>query len=523
MQTKQTLSTNNKLIILYTSDIHGYLFKTNYITEVDQGLLAYYNYLKEVKKKYKHVLLIDNGDLIQGSPLTYYLQKNFTNYNPIIGLLNELDFDILNFGNHEFNYGLTYLINSYQQFNGAILNANIQGMAKYLPVKPYQIYTFNTFKVAVISLTTKQIPKWEKPENIKGLQFRSIIETYQNYEQELQSQADFIIVLYHGGFETSLTNLEEYLETPTGENEAGQLLKQFTSIDLLLTGHQHRNINQIINNVWCRQTLNNGQNIAQIEIDITTQKVINSLEITAKEQIVAPSFNYNKILQTLDYKILEFEQATQKYLDTVIGTLDKEILVTDLFKTRLNSHPLINLINKIQLSVTKADISAMSLFDSAVGFKQEITIRDLIANYPYPNTLVVLEITKEQLLQALEVSASYFILKNDKIEVNPKFSLPKPQHFHYDMFDGLHYEINLTKAIGQRVTIKNFINTIDEQKIKLVVNNFRASNYDWYPMYGHAKILEETSFDMVELLINYINEHQNLISDDIPRYTIKKN
>ncbi len=513
---------DNELIILQTSDIHGYLFNTDYIKDVDQGLISYYKFIKDIKKKFKHVLLLDNGDLIQGSPLTYYLHKNFKKYNPIIDMLNELDYTALTLGNHEFNYGLEYLIQSYNMFNGDILVANIENIEEKLNTKPYKIYNFDGFKVGVIGFITANVPIWEKKENIKDLKFNSVVDCYKKYEKELQDKTDYIICLYHGGFETDFDNLNSKFETTSIENEGIRILKKFNSIDIFLTGHQHLNINKKIKNTLCRQPEANAKTLSFVNINIKNKKVISSETIYAENELQKIT---KSALQDLKHKlpknIIKLEEKTQIYLDQVIGHLNKDILIDNIFKARYYSHPLVNLINKVQLDVSKADVSAISLFDSAIGFKKDVTIRNLIANYPFPNTLVVLEITKKDLEKALEVSGSYFNYINNNVTINQKFTTPKKQHFHYDLFDGIEYELNISKPIGCRAKIKNFYNkNINFEKIHIVVNNFRATNYEWYPMYKNAKIIKEINYDMVEILINYISQKKSIKVDETSRFEI---
>ncbi len=513
---------NDELIVLQTSDIHGYLFNTDYIKDFDQGLISYYKFIKDIKEKFKHVLLLDNGDLIQGSPLTYYLHKNFNNYNPIIDMLNELDYTALTFGNHEFNYGLEYLVQSYNIFKGDILIANIENIEKKINTKPYKIYDFDGFKVGVIGFITANIPVWEKKENIQGLKFNSVVECYRKYEKELQEKTDYIICLYHGGFETDFENLNNDFDTASIENEGIRILKSFNSIDLFLTGHQHLNINNKVNNTLCRQPEANAKTLSFVNVNINNKKVISSKTIYAKDELNKISKGcLQNIKNELPQKIISIEEKTQKYLDQVIGHLNKDILVDDIFNARYYSHPLVNLINKVQLDVTGADVSAISLFDSAVGFKKNITIRHLLANYPFPNTLVVLEITKKVLEKALEVSGSYFNYTNNKVVINEKFTTPKKQHFHYDLFDGIEYELNISKPVGSRAKIKKFFNKdVNFKKIYIVVNNFRSTNYEWYPMYKNAKVIKEINYDMVEILINYISLKKEIKVDSTPRFKI---
>lgn len=492
--------------ILQTSDIHSYIFSHDYVQDKMQGLLSYADYIKELQKKYE-VLLIDSGDMFQGSALSYFLsnQSNNINFNnPITDLLNNLNYTVFTPGNHEFNYGQDYLQKSLANFKGDVLVANITGLDKLINCKPYELYKVNNKVIAIIGFTTKAVPTWEKPNNISGLTFNSIVDTYQQYEKELLTKSDMIIVNYHGGFESDLNNLDNYTPNNNYENEAIRLLKEFKSIDILLTGHQHRAINQYINGTLCVQPYHNGMMMNEITLNET-------LKIIKHTQVQPQKLVSNSNIETLD----KCEKDVQTYLDMIIGHVNIEMIIDDIFKARLNSHPLVNFINDMQLEITGADVSAMSLFDSAIGFSKDITIRNIIANYPFPNTLKVLEINQEDLKDILEVSASYFVLQEKQLTVNKRFTTPKAQHFNYDLYGGIKYTFDLTKESGNRVSNIEFINkNIDLNKIKIVVNNYRSSSFQWYPAYENKKVIKETNIDMIELLIKYISDKKNITVSD---------
>jgi 2',3'-cyclic-nucleotide 2'-phosphodiesterase/3'-nucleotidase len=490
-------------IIIQTSDIHGFLYPNNYIEDKPIGVLRFENYLAKLRVDHD-VILIDTGDLIQGSPLTYHLNK-FQNEidNPIISQVNHLGYDVFTLGNHEFNYGLDYLQRSLSKFNGQIVDASIDGLDKILDVKPYTIIESNDLKIGIIGLTTSHIPYWEDEKHIAGLTFNNIVETYRLYEKELKANCDFIIVNYHGGFEYDLNDLNIPTELINHENDGGLLLKSFDSIDLLLTGHQHREISQLINNTVCMQPGYQCANISQIEIvngQIVDYKLVNLDTVV---------INPIKSLSDAEVKV-------QSFINQIIGTLDDDLLVEDLFDARVNGHDVINLIHQVQLSMTGADISAVSLFDSAIGLKKDITVKDVIALYPFPNTLKVLRITKDELIQAIEVSASYFELVDNELTVSDKFNYPKKEHYNYDMYSGCEYTIDVTKPVGQRVKLIDF----NQDTIDIVVNNYRASNFAWYPMYEDKEVIKEITIDMVELLINYISENKHIVIDDNSKFKI---
>src|SRR5690606_24093671 len=152
--------------------------------------------------------------------------------------------------------------------------------------------------------------------------------------------------------------------------------------------------------------------------------------------------------------IQTYEEAVQKWLDQPIGHIKGDMTVTDPMAIRLGDNPLIEFINKVQMDAAGVDVSNTALFDNySPGFPPNVTMRNVVANYIYPNTLVVLKVTGQIVKDALEKSASYFELGADgTVGVSKEFSTPKPQHYNYDMWEGIEYEIDIRKPIGQRVT-----------------------------------------------------------------------
>lgn len=502
-----------KLVIYQTSDLHGYVYPTNYVKEQPLGILKIGSYMKKDELNYDASLKIDCGDLVQGSALTHYLYKHDMEVNPIIEGLKNIKYDAYVLGNHEFNYGLDYLNKSYSTVADKIINGNIDGLA--FDTKPYKIFDFDGFKIGCIGFITSFVPNWERPCNIEGLTFNNPVEVYAKYEEELKENCDLIVVCYHGGFEKSLEDNTTPTEALNKENQGSELLEKFDSIDMILSGHQHRSFITKIDNRICSQPLNNGQNFTKIVIDTETKEI--NYELVDVKNI---DVEIDKELQSI---FDETEAKLQLYLDQEIGHFDKDIIVDDIFDARLNGHALINFLHEVQLGVTKADISVSSLFDSTIGFKKNVSIRDVLANYPYPNTLKILKVKGENLKEAIEKSATYFVLEDNNVVVNNDFLVPKVQNYNYDTFGGLTYEIDLNREFGNRViSMKKdgeYINL--EKYYNVVMNNYRATNTSVYPSYEGAEVVGEVNIDISELIIDYIQDKKKVKVIDNSNYQIK--
>ncbi len=267
-----------ELVILETSDIHGNIFPVNYGNnmETNSGLGKIASIIKKEREQYPLSLLIDNGDVIQGTPLTYHYAR-FMNHaeNPIISILNYLQYDAAVIGNHEFNYGLDLLQHSIRQSSFPWMSANIldEHTKESLFGKPYFIKEFdNGLRVAVLGVTTHYIPNWENPSNITGIQFDDALETTKKWVKHLQAKEryDLLVVSYHGGFERDIETGEP-TESLTSENQGYQIAVEIEGIDVLLTGHQHRAIATELNGVTIVQPSFNGHSLGKVHVNFEQQ------------------------------------------------------------------------------------------------------------------------------------------------------------------------------------------------------------------------------------------------------------
>ncbi len=501
-----------KIVIYQTSDLHGYIYPTNYVNDQPLGFLKIASYILNDEKNYDASLKIDCGDLVQGSALTHFLSKQAIEENPIIKGLEFINYNAYVLGNHEFNYGLEYLTNAYNKVSDKVINANIKGLP--FNTKPYEVFDFNGFKIGCIGFTTVYIPNWEQEVNIKNLEFLDIVKQYAKYEKELKDKCDFIIVCYHGGFEKSLDEHMTPTEALTKENQGSELLENFDSINMILSGHQHRSFITKIKDVICSQPMHNGQSFTKIVID------------TESKDISYELIDVSKLNNEIDKKLESIFTQTQKdldvYLDKIIGEFDKDMRVDDIFLARLKGHPFINFLHQVQLDVSGADFSALSVFDSAIGFSKKISVRDVLINYPYPNTLKVLEVTGKQLKEAIEKSATYFVIEDKKIGINKDFLVPKVQHYNYDTYGGLEYKIDLSRDFYDRVVYmkKDGKDISMNDTYTIVLNNYRASNTSIYPAYEGCRVVKEINLDMSEIILDYIKKKKKIIVDDNYNYFI---
>lgn len=431
-------------------------------------------------------------------------------------LANYLSYDAAVIGNHEFNYGMDVLNNAISAANISYLSANILDKNRKEPYfgKPYIIkHIESNIKIAILGVTTHYIPHWEQAHHIKDLQFEDAFETTKKWVSYIRKheKPDLLVVAYHGGFERDLqTGVPT--EVLTGENQGYAMCHEIEGIDILLTGHQHREIaHTVINGVTILQTGCNGHSVGKVTV--TFEKA---------EQKWVKKESYSELLpvqgiaadQDVLSLVADYEEKTQNWLDQPIGLIYGDMQISDAMQTRLQDHPFIEFINKIQMDIANVSISCTSLFhNTSPGFPKHVTMRDIVSNYIYPNTLKVIRITGADIKDALELSASYFTLKADgSIIVTPTYIEPKPQHYNYDMWEGISYVLNISKPIGERVESLQYkgapLNINEEYDV--VMNNYRASGGGNFFMFQNKLVVKDIPTDMSELIANYILKHKRI-------------
>ncbi|WP_019637443.1 bifunctional metallophosphatase/5'-nucleotidase [Paenibacillus fonticola] len=507
--------------ILVTSDIHGHIYPTDYRTDEERslGLAKISSLIQQERRQAPDLLLLDNGDMIQGSPLTsYYVKhnKHIDGSHPVIAGLNELAYDAVVPGNHEFNYGLDHLRGVVGESRFPWLSAGIVDQETGEPAfgKPYIVKkigdTADPIKVAILGVTTHYIPNWENPLHIEGLEFRDALETVRAWVPRIREKEcpDLLVVAYHGGFERDLAT-GEAAEKLTGENQGYAICQEVAGIDVLITGHQHRFLAEQINGVAVIQPGCNGQALGKITVDFEKQgerwQVRNK---AASLLVVDESVTADEALLAL---VSGLETKTQRWLDQPIGSVQGDMGISSPFACRQADHPFMEFVNKVQMEAAGVSISCAALLNNeSRGFGEVITMRDVLVNFMFPNTLVVLRLTGRDIRAALEQTAVYFVIgAGGELAVNPAYIEPKAQHYNYDMWEGIKYELDVARPFGERVvklTDLNGVPLADELEFDVVMNNYRAGGGGDYEMFKGKPVVKEVAADMAELVAEYIRQ-----------------
>ncbi|MGN0004374.1 MAG: bifunctional metallophosphatase/5'-nucleotidase [Candidatus Gastranaerophilaceae bacterium] len=523
--------TTKQFEVLSTTDMHGratsYDVASNKVD--NNNLCRVSTIVKQERKKFKNnVLLIDNGDLIQGTLLAQYAittKKDFE--NPMITAIKSMKYDVWVMGNHEFNYNPEQRdsqIKRALKSGIAVLGANIvvksegknihdcvvgKGTSFY---DPYYIKTFNfghnrNLRVAVIGLGNAANETWDKSSNYPNLQFSSFDNPEGLLENEIDkwgkyikdnNLADIIIVSAHSGKGTDDGVVTDKFLL---ESQAVSGAEKSHYADLLIYGHDHQaNIEKLKNADGKDIYIVNGggttvtKNIFTVTFDKNGK--YKSYKVTAEARKLADVKDDKNLVK----KVNKWFYDTRAWASAPLGTLDKGwSKITKQVKGKTNKDLLLsqtefmNLINKVQLwsswqnmkksgekgaVVSLASPVAATNKDGIITFVPQdgdsISILQLSMLYRFGNnTLCVVDMTPKQLYSWMNTVANKFTVENGKATLKPSEAVHGT-----DTFFGIDYTFDITKPEGKRVVSAkiNGQNLTDmKTPIRVVLNNYRLA------------------------------------------------
>ena len=490
----------NRIRLLATSDVHGYIYPYDYAdqSEAEYGLARLNTLITSLRDE--NTLLIDNGDILEGSPISFYhFHEHKDDVSPMTKVLDAMEYDFINLGNHDFNYGEEVLLRHLDHMHAPLLTNNVIYKGKPLGLT-YAVQELAGKKVVLFGVVTHYIPNWEKKQNIKHFRFPDALETAKKTVELIRrlEKPDYVIGVYHGGFERDLkTGMAT--EELTGENQGYEMLRQIQGLDVLITGHQHRSLAGSAFGTVYTQTADKGLELACIDIYTDTGLI--------EPRLLRADTPADAELEAL---VQAEEDECQVWLDQPLGETKTDLAVRDEFDARLHKSPLISFINHVQMEATGAQLAGTALFLGASGFGRSITMRNLVSTYVYPNTLTVKKVNGRILKEYLEKCAEFWTVKGEQIAVSARYEYPKPQHYNYDMLDGVSYDIRVSNDIGSRIENLTWQGepVTEDMEFTLVINNYRAAGGGDFYMLKDAPTVKVYTSDMVEVLAEYIMTHK---------------
>ncbi len=467
--------------LVETSDVHGAFFPYNFTERRPmEGTMARVStYLKRQRKTYgDRLILLDNGDILQGQPTCYY-----TNYvktdepNIAAEVINYLKYDAETFGNHDVETGHAVYDKWIKEVKCPMLGANIIDTKTNKPyVKPYTIIEREGVRVAILGMLTPAIPNWLHESLWTGLRFDEMLQTARHWLKILKEQekADVIVGLFHSGWDGGIV-------TPTYEEDvARKMAETVEGFDVIFFGHDHTERNTTINNTLCMDPSCNALKVAEATIQIRNGKVISK-----KGEII------DVRNEAIDQQYIAHFQpqidAIRQYVERQLGTFASPMRSRDAF---FGSAAFTDLIHQLQLDETHADIS----FNAPLTFNTDIKagpiyMSDMFKLYRFENKIYVLRMTGEEVRKHLERSYDLWVntmkSPDDHIMMLNEGSAGDEQRrgfknltFNFDSAAGIDYVVDVAKPDGQKVHILQFSDgrPFDEKAwYKVVMNSYRGN------------------------------------------------
>ena len=492
-----------KLTIYYTSDIHGCFSPIDYATGLpaDSGLA---NCMAQFQKD-GNTLVIDGGDTLQGSPLTYYLSHEARDVTTLpAALLNLGGYDFVTLGNHDFDYGKQTIERYLAALNARCLCANVEGIRG---VEKTAVVTMeNGLRVGLTGIITPFVTQFETPENMAGITVTdAFAAAWQALSELRRKQVDLTVCIYHGGFEADVKTGKTLSQT--GENQGWRICREL-GFDVLLAAHQHMEAENL--QIGGTYTCQPPEKAAKfIRMNITADRG----SVHAVSRLVPAG---DQPLPAAMEAIAPTEKQLNEWLDTPVGRLDTPLPGGAPLTLAANGSLLANFFNQVQLAVSGADISVTSLSNQVSDFPQNVTIRAIICAYAFPNTLKTIRVTRTVLKSALERSMEYFDFAPDgSLCVSRAFLEPIVQHFNYDYFANLTVTADLKQPAGARVVsiVYQGSELPENRELTLCLNNYRASGAGGYEAYKACPLLAEQPTEIAELIMQYVEREREITVD----------
>ncbi len=481
-----------QLTFIETSDIHGTIFPYDFINDrsTKTSLAQVATIVNEQKTiKDNNIVLLDDGDILQGQPTVYYYNFEVSNETHIVAqVMNYMKYDAMVMGNHDIEAGHPVYDKMIKEFSFPALAANAVKPDGNPYFKPYTIITRGGIKIAVLGLITPKIPSWLPSKFWEGMIFEDMVVSAQKWIKVIKEKEkpDLIVGLFHAGVDYTYGG--EKADTPNNENAAQLVAERVSGFDIIFVGHDHAG--------W------EGKGLGGKEVLNPEGKVVpiyGALNAARKVPVVQILMKWNKdkkawekqvngkLVNVEEYKpdetfLKQFEDAFNKvkaYVSRPIGKMSEKISSKD---SMFGPSAFVDLIHRIQLELTSkpeyglnaAQISfaAPLTFNATIPVSPDNTlyVRDMFNLYQYENFLYTMNLTGKQIKDALEYSyAGWFATMkgpddhiiafqlddkgNIKYDARTNSALTVTRYYNYDSAAGIIYTVDVSKPVGQRVNI----------------------------------------------------------------------
>lgn len=479
-----------ELRVVETSDVHGSFFPYDFLNRRPKAgsMARVSSYVNSLRKQYgDRLLLLDNGDILQGQPLSYFSNYiDTTDMNIAAQVINYMRYDAETIGNHDVEPGHQVYDKWVGEVNCPVLGANVIDTRSGQPyLKPYVMLNRGGVRIAVLGMLTPAIPNWLSQDIWSGLRFDEMVATARHWMKVIREdeKADVVIGLFHSGKAGGIV-------TPQYEEDASEhVARDVPGFDLVLFGHDHTRHNDIVVNsagkrVVCLDPANNAMSVADATIHLSQEKGQWTVDSVAGS---VNSVTSQPIDEAYQQHFNAYINKVNDFTNQQIGTFKHTLRTADSY---FGNSAFSDLILNLQLQITGVDIA----FNAPLTFNDSIKagpvyMSDMFKLYKYENKLYVMRLTGEEIRKHLEMSYDLWFntmkSPDDHLLLIDRQTYGDAQRmgfknfsFNFDSAAGIDYTVDVTKPNGQKVTILRMSNgqPFDEKRwYKVAINSYRGN------------------------------------------------
>ncbi|MGB4572731.1 MAG: 5'-nucleotidase C-terminal domain-containing protein [Rectinemataceae bacterium] len=510
------------LTFVETSDIHGAIYNYDFVNAkpLATSLSQVASLVKEERSAPDaNVILLDNGDSLQGQPTVYYY-----NFEKLDGAhiwsqaLNFMEYDAVGVGNHDIEAGHAVYDELYEEVQASVLCANAVKPDGTPYFTPYKIIERQGLKIAILGLVSPKIPDWLPPQFWTGMEFEDMVESAKKWVPIIQEKEkpDVLIGLFHAGVDYTYGGTTK--TTRFNENASQLVAEQVPGFDIIFVGHDHSGwdglgwdpvakkkvpvLDPNGKQVFIYGALNAGRTAPVVNMSLTWD----SANYGWKKSVRGAAVNIANYKPDPDFTT-QFQPAfddIKKWVDRPIGKMDGVISTRD---SMFGDSAFVDLIHRIQLELSQdpaiglapADISFVAPLsgDAKIPTSADGTlyVRDMFNLYVYENFLYTMTMTGQQIHDFLEFSYQYWMdtmpnegnhlinFQKDKegklvLDARSNMPLTATRSYNYDSAAGINYFVDISKPAGGRVTITSFSDGRifnPDETYTVAINSYRGS------------------------------------------------
>jgi len=529
-----------KIQVAVTADVHGRFFSYDFVKNQPAGAsLAHIHYLKQAmgRRQGSNLILLDNGDLIQGTPAAYY--ANFvqeTDKNLIARVMNYVGFDAATVGNHDIEAGPEVYNRLKEEFDFPWLGANVLDEESGEPYfTPYTVIERERIRVAVLGLTTTGVPTWLPPHLWEGLVFEDMVESaayWVDYIRE-HEQPDAIVGLFHSGF----GSLNPDPDSHPLEHASGYVAKNVPGFDVIFAAHDHRRRVQTVTNVNGDPVLVLGPGhfaehlaVAELTFEREARRTFTLKGVEGDMISTSRVVPHREFVRTFEDDVTDI----LRFANERVGELT---LPMESIEALFGSAPFTDLAHEIQLSLTDAELS----FTAPLAFNETIRqgplhMRDFFRLYEYENYLYTMELSGSEILDYLEYSYGLWLNEMEdaddhllNVHQDALGRVPDNRRgrgvlrnppYNFDSAAGIRYTVDVSLPVGERVEIQGMENggEFDPKAVYVVaINSYRGSGGGGHLTNGadipHGelsdRIVSTTDKDLRSYMVEFFREQES--------------